>query len=512
MVFLEYKDLDFRFMLEKYTVLEKQFVCTCNALSGKMFKEQEFLKILGPDFQGLGMGSKIFDAVFERQEIKREGKVILTVFSNLPVPKKATQESCDNLDVFVKVMDLLNSNPFLRSVTGEFLQRKNLTENLPYFVMKEHKTFKIDLINKLAFSTIFSDSGEWDFDGKYAEFSFQKFKYAALDDYEDEHEEYNSNFDYCCYLLTEAITGEKAEYDPWRSNKKFLEKVITTREHKIAVNLFFRSNLTLLEKKILVVHEDDEEYTVPEFKEDDNRSKIVQKTKSINSTDNPKFRPDERAIFNYWNTKNLRKHKSAMTKGIKDFMSFYRKNPLGERELTVEMVMSAIDKFEKMVNDPEVQPVSPRSKAFLRGFGLNDFVFNPRQGRSVLFEILEKGLQTRENPHSSEMFDKVSHVVQRGLKGKTITTKNKNLLAVYTKKVASYLETNKQRVNPSVSYTKIATEAIRELFEKNRFGFLFIISEEFFANYFPEFCFNRGYMKKKAVHKVLTYKVPDKKY
>ena len=90
-----------------------------------------------------------------------------------------------------------------------------------------------------------------------------------------------------------------------------------------------------------------------------------------------------------------------------------------------------------------------------------------------------------------------------------MSTKNKNLVATFTNKAAKYLEDNKSRLTPGSSYTKIITESIRELFERKKFSFLFIISEEFFINYFPKFCFERGFIKKKSENKVMQYINPD---
>ena len=62
---------------------------------------------------------------------------------------------------------------------------------------------------------------------------------------------------------------------------------------------------------------------------------------------------------------------------------------------------------------------------------------------------------------------------------------------------------------PGNSYTMIAVEVMKELFEKRKFGFLFIVSEEFFLNFFPKFCFERGFVKKHTEKKVLEYKNPN---
>ena len=521
MVFLEFEDLDFSFMLEKHNVVEKQFVCLCNSLSGKMFKINDFMKIIGEDFGSLEFNSPQFDVIIPRQELKCKESTILTVFSNLDIPEKTKKEDSENFKIFLDVCDILNRNIFIRSVVGEYIQRRYHFNDLPFFLKKEHKSFKIEFINKIAFSTLFYQFGLWNFDGKFAEFSwiFNPRK-RSLDEYQESFLKFDSNFDYCCYLLLNSINNTNWSYDPWMYYKKELQRITLTDPQELAVSIFLLSHLYLLRKGVLRVEDNEENYSIKEVtanvKNDsksnrDVEAKKQEERKSFVAKDNPKFRPDERTIFLYWNTKKLRKHKDATTKGISSFISFYRNSEkyIEKSELSVQEVQQAIDMFEQMVNDPEVHPTNPRSKEFLKKFGLNDFFYHPRSGRSILSEILQRGIQTRVQPYSVEMFDKVCLIIQRGTKGVGLSTKNKNLVATFTNKAAKYLEDNKSRLTPGSSYTKIITESIRELFERKKFSFLFIISEEFFINYFPKFCFERGFIKKKSENKVMQYINPD---
>lgn len=518
MIFLEFEDLDFSFMLKKFNLIEKHFICICNSLSGKMFKSSDFIKVLGDDFSTFKIDSPVFDAIIPRQELKYMDELILTVFSNLAIPVKMKKQSYERFKMFVEVCDILNTNIFIRSVVGEFIQRKYHYEDHPFFLKKEHKSFKIDFINKVAFSTLFFQLGEWDFNGDFAEFYFPEYNHRELDEYQKMYFKRDSNFDYCCYLLLNSINNTEYSYDPWRYYKKDLLKVELNDAQKFAVNLFFLSQLYLLKKNILRIEDNDENYSIKEVTSDartvvresdgSSEQEKEKKSKTFVAKDNPKFRPEERRIFNHWNTKRLRKHKDGNSKGIHSFISLYREPSrfLEKGSLTVEEVILAIDQFEQMVNDPDVQPTNPKSKKFLRSFGLNDFVYHHRSGRSILSEILTKGIQIRVTPHSSEMFDKVSLVIQRGTKGIGLSTKNKNIVATYTNKVASYLDSVKSRLVPGNSYTFIAVEAIRDLFERKRFSFLFIISEEFFLNNFPNFCVNRGFIKKKSEAKIIQYR------
>lgn len=526
MVFLEFEDLDFSFMLEKHNIVEKQFVCFCNALSGKMFKIPDFMKIIGVDYSSLKFDSPIFDKIFPRQELKCKENTIMTVFSNLDIPTKTKREDSENFQVFLDVCDILNCNIFIRSVVGEYIQRRYHFDDLPFFLKKEHRSFKIEFINKIAFSTLFYQLCDWDFNGKFAEFSWNlNPRKKSLDEFQEMFFHVDSNFDYCCYLLLNAINKTNWSYDPWIYYKKEIQKISFTKSQELAFNLFFSSQFYLLKKGILRIEDNDENYSIKEVvdegkgdgvlrsdsNEEQTKGTAKKKSKDFVSKDNPKFRPDERAIFNYWNTKDLRKHKDGNTKGIQSFVSFYRNSGkyVGKDIVEVSEVFSAIDMFEQMVNDPDVQPTNPKTKAFLRKFGLNDFFYHHRTGRSILAELLERGLQIRVEPYSRDMFDKLCVIIQRGTKGIGLSTKNKNIVATFTKKVAGYLDSNKSRLIPGASYTKIASEAIKELFERKKFSFLFIVSEEFFTNYFPLFCFERGYVKKKSEQKVLHYVNPD---
>ncbi len=524
MIFLEFEDLDFRFMLERYNIVEKQFVCVCNSLSGKMFKIQDFMKVIGEDFSSLKFNSPQFDMIFPRQEIKCGEETVLTVFSNLDVPKKIKRRDNEDFKNFLDVCDILNRNIFIRSVVGEYIQRRYHFDDMPFFLKKEHRSFKIEFINRLAFSTLFYQFANWNFDGKFAEFSFSfNPRIKSLDEYQEMFFHVDSNFDYCCYLLLNSTNKTSWSYDPWMYYKKEIQKIPFTKSQELAYNIFFTSQLHLLKKGILRIEDNEENYSIKEVsderKQDVVRSSDLEtekvnaekKSKNFVSKDNPKFRPDERTIFNYWNTKRLRKHKDGNTKGILSFMSFFR-NPdkyIGRSNIQVEEVISTIDMFEQMINDPDVQPVNPKTKEFLRKFGLNDFFYHSRSGRSILAEILERGIQIRVEPYSKEMFDKLCVIIQRGTKGIGLSSKNKNIVATFTKKVAGYLDSNKSRLIPGASYTKIATEAIKELFERRKFSFLFIVSEEFFTNYFPIFCFDRGYVKKKSDQKVIQYVNPE---
>ena len=186
MIFLEFEDLDFNFMLKKFNILEKQFLCICNSLSGKMFKSSDFIKVLGDDFSTFKINSDVFDKIIPRQELKFKDELLLTVFSNLPIPTKTKRESYDRFKFFIDVCDMLNSNIFIRSVVGEFLQRKYHFEDHPFFSKKEHKSFKIDFISKLSFSTLFFQIGEWDFNGDFAEFYFPEYKYLDLNIFKED--------------------------------------------------------------------------------------------------------------------------------------------------------------------------------------------------------------------------------------------------------------------------------------------------------------------------------------
>lgn len=525
MVFLEFEDLDFSFMLEKHNVVEKQFVCICNALSGKMFKIQDFMKIIGEDFGSLQFNDPQFDSIIPRQELKCSDQTILTVFSNLDVPEKTKKKDYENFKIFIDVCDILNRNIFIRSVVGEYIQRCYHFSDLPFFLKKENKSFKIEFINKIAFSTLFYQFGQWDFNGKFAEFSWIiNPREKSLNEYQEEFFKFDSNFDYCCYLLLNSINNTSWSYDPWMYYKKELEKINFTESQKLAISVFFLSHLYLLRKGILKVEDNDENYSIKEVtsnavgsNEYGKKSSSIsdkekqEKRKNFVAKDNPKFRPEERRIFNYWNTKRLRKHKDGNSKGIHSFISLYRepRRFLEKGSLTVEEVILAIDQFEQMVNDPDVQPTNPKSKKFLRSFGLNDFIYHHRSGRSILSEILTRGIQIRVTPYSVELFDKTCLIIQRGTKGIGLSTKNKNIVATFINKAAKYLDDNKSRLSPGSSYTKIITESIKELFERKKFSFLFILSEEFFVNYFPKFCFDRGYLKKKSENKALHYINPE---
>lgn len=252
MVFLEFEDLDFSFMLEKHNVVEKQFVCICNALSGKMFKISDFLRIVGEDFGNLKFDSPQFDVIFPRQELKFKDSTVMTVFSNLDIPTKTKKFDSENFDSFIDVCDILNRNIFIRSVVGEYLQRRYHFSDLPFFLKKEHRSFKIEFINKLSFSTIFYQLGTWNFDGKFAEFSWQcNPRRKSIDEFQEMFFHVDSNFDYCCYLFLNAINKTSWSYDPWIYYKKEIQKVNFSEQQELAFNIFFLSQLYLLKKGIL---------------------------------------------------------------------------------------------------------------------------------------------------------------------------------------------------------------------------------------------------------------------
>ena len=103
MILLDFEDLDFNFLLEKHNILEKQFVCACNSVSGHMFREQDFLRILGDDFSSIKIDSEIFDSILPRQNIMFREETVITVFSNLDAPKKIRRKSYEDFKTLFEI-------------------------------------------------------------------------------------------------------------------------------------------------------------------------------------------------------------------------------------------------------------------------------------------------------------------------------------------------------------------------------------------------------------------------
>lgn len=499
MIYLDFENVDFSFLLEDHSVVAKNFVCLCSYLKKKTFTPEHFLKILGKDFGGLGIDSKEFHSIYSKQEITGSGGVVLTAFSNQSLPNKIGKKSNVRFGNFKMSVELLSKDVIVRSIVGRFVQKTHMLPDMPYYDKKVSKHLKIELITEQTFfDIVFTGLVTWDFFGKFAKFKYDEFTRPSKKSISDFFRKNSSNSNYAYYLISSILEEAKEKYDPWVAYSELIDSdVLEDKVNNFVVSLFFTSLMFLIENNLIVFDE-------PEDAEKKEKIVVKEKQKSNKvfiAKDNPKFRPDERAIFNYWNTKNLRKHKDGTSKIIQSFMTYYRKPEkyfTNIKDLNLDLVKDCIDKFEQMVNDPDTQPINPATKKYLRGFGLNDFFYHYRTNRSMITEIAERGVSTRVKPYSSEMFDKVCTVVQRGMRGLPLTPRTKNIIATFTNKVVVFLDSEKTRLIPGNSYTKIACESLKNLFKGKGFNLLFIVSENFYSDYLPKFCTDYGYLKPKS--------------
>lgn len=218
-------------------------------------------------------------------------------------------------------------------------------------------------------------------------------------------------------------------------------------------------------------------------------------TVKYNSDIDPKYS----ALIDFWNSKDLKKHKDYNAKLIAQACKILKRMENGvfqdrKERYKMEDFYSAIETFEAMANDPNIQPTSQKQKDFLKKLSFKDFFYNDYTGKSKFFDIMDTGSQTATKPYSQEAFLSLCKMTQR-ITNTKLTGKNKNSLAVFINSVKLFFDHNRSQIQYEATILKICSAIIRSLTKNGKFlNYNFLISEQMRLNYILEICLAEGFI------------------
>jgi len=219
----------------------------------------------------------------------------------------------------------------------------------------------------------------------------------------------------------------------------------------------------------------------------------------IKVKDNPNITAKYSAVIDFWNTKNLKKHKNYNTKLIENAVKVMKKLEKGtfndcNIRYNTDDFYEAIEIMDKMANDPEVKPTGIKQKEFLKKMSIEDFFFSNYSGNSTFLRIMESGLQTTVNPYSDEVFNKLCMYVKTVTK-KDVSSKNKNYLAIFLNSVRDFFLKHRKRIDMECTIFALCKSIIYSITKSGKWlNFLFLISEEMKLNVMMQVCLEEGYI------------------
>ena len=219
----------------------------------------------------------------------------------------------------------------------------------------------------------------------------------------------------------------------------------------------------------------------------------------LNIKYNPNILPKYSALVDFWNTKNLKKHKNYNAKLIVQMCKILEKMENGrfqDRKTPYKMedFYSAIDTFEAMANDPNIKPTSLKQKEFLKKLSIKDFFYSDFSGKSKFLDIMDSGSQTVTKPYSEEAFLSLCKMTQR-ITNTKLTGKNKNSLAVFINSVKLFFDQNRSKIQYEATVLKICSAILRSLTKKGKFlNYGFLTSEQMRMNYILQVCLEEGFI------------------
>ena len=313
------------------------------------------------------------------------------------------------------------------------------------------------------------------------------------------------NYPGVCAAILRTVFGKKYT-QPALAMKRKLEEA--TSKEKSLINLVSRVFHWLIKNG--------KEDVVLETKriEDKAAKKKPKKVKPKMVTTNAKISPELRQIIDYWNTKeNLRSCTNLRTKYVAKAERYWKAVKAGKfydytQKLSVSEIIDSIDKFELQATDPNVKPLSERTKELFRKFSIADFFYYERSGRSQLYEIVERGVETKVQPFSEIVLASVAAAVER-IRGDKVTWNKMNMLATFVNKVKAFFDNNRRKIDVGVTVTQICKEVIHHLENVNDDRlYPTLMSEEMTKNILPSVCMESGIIlaTRRSSEQILTYR------
>ena len=292
------------------------------------------------------------------------------------------------------------------------------------------------------------------------------------------------------------VSLQLSEDSPLMSLRKFLKSCQPAT--RLAFSIFLEGCVFLAKEayspeqfKRIVIRLSKSKIRVVEKKE-------IKKTVDIKSNANipAKFS----SIVDFWNTKNLVKHRDYNKKVVTNACTIIEKmtkgifDPFDGRKFDLEDFYSAIETFDAMANDPNVKPTGLKQKQFLKKLSLENFLYSNFNGKSKFIDIMDSGSQTLVKPYSEEAFHSLCVSTQKITKEK-LTSKNKNHLAIFLNMVKEFFDSNRSKFEYDATVIKICIAVIRSLTKNGKWlNYNYLISEDMKLNKILNICLEEGFI------------------
>ena len=389
----------------------------------------------------------------------------------------------------IKAFRFLDSKPMLRNVSFYALMKRKLVRRQGEF----SNTF-FPIIDTGGFSAYKTE------ENSILYYFFRK----RVDDFEDPDESLEElhysgvNVKKFCKILIEnmgRVSMQLSEDAPVRSVRRFIRECHTST--KIGLSIFLEGCVFIAKE----ANTPEEFYKIIANLSKSKKRIITKKEKKpeLNIISNPKIPAKFSAVVDFWNTKNLVKHKNYNSKTVVNACKIMNKMIKGifdEKKIKYKMedFYSAIETMEAMANDPNVKPTGLKQKEFLKKMSLENFLYSNYTGKSKFIDIMESGSLTLTKPYSEDSFNGLCKITQK-ITNTKLTSRNKNSLAVFINAVKLFFDNNRKRFEYEATVLKICASIIRSLTKNGRWlNYNFLMSEDMRANYILKICLEEGFI------------------
>lgn len=245
-----------------------------------------------------------------------------------------------------------------------------------------------------------------------------------------------------------------------------------------------------------------EEFTKVILNLEKSKKRVITKKeikKELKIRSNPNIPSKYSAVVDFWNTKNLVKHRNYNSKVVVNackIMDRMVKGIFDDKNIKykVEDFYSAIETMDAMANDPNVKPTGLKQKTFLKKMSLENFLYSNYNGKSKFIDIMESGSITLTKPYSDEAFNSLCKITQK-ITNTKLTSRNKNSLAVFINSVKLFFDNNRKRFEYEATVIKICAAIIRSLTKNGKWlNYNFLMSEDMRSNYILKTCLEEGFI------------------
>ena len=390
----------------------------------------------------------------------------------------------------LRALKFLDSKPLFRNVSFYAVSKRKLIRRQGDFANKYFpisntggfNAFKVEE-NSLLFYFARKNIGKFE----SPEESLEELKYCGVN---------VKNFAKFVIENMGKVTLQLSEEAPLTSLRKFLKECAPST--RLAFSIF-------LEGCVFIAKES---YSPEQFNSiisrlSKSKIRMVEKKeikKSIEIKSNPNIPAKYSSVVDFWNTKNLVKHKNYNKKTVTNACSIMEKmekgtfDPYDGRRFDMEDFYTAIETFEAMANDPNVKPTGLKQKQFLKKLSLENFLYSNFNGKSKFIDIMDSGSQTLVKPYSEEAFHRLCIAVQKITKEK-LTSKNKNHLVIFLNMVKSFFDSNRSKFEYEATVIKICVSVIRSLTKNGKWlNYNYLISEDMKLNKILKVCLEEGFI------------------